>query len=164
MALLEVVSYPDPVLAEMGDPVEKFDEGLRRLCDDMFETMYAARGVGLAAQQVGLALQLFVMDCEGTKIVAANPEIIFEEGDQDGEEGCLSLGAIPAPLKRANRVRLRAQNVQGEWYEVEGTGLTARCIQHETDHCNGHLFIELLSPLKRDMLKRKFRKMIKREQ
>jgi peptide deformylase len=162
MALLEIVSYPDPVLAETGDPVEEFDDNLRRLCDDMFETMYAARGVGLAAQQVGLALQLFVMDCEGTKIVAANPEIIFEEGVQDGEEGCLSLGAIPAPLKRADRVRLRAQNVQGEWYEVEGIGLTARCLQHETDHCNGHLFMELLSPLKRDLLKRKFRKMIKR--
>ena len=161
MAILNIVSYPDPVLAEVGEPVTQFDGRLKKLTENMFETMYAAQGVGLAAQQVGLALQLFVMDCDGTKIVAANPQIIFEEGEQLGDEACLSLASIGSSLRRAARVRLRAQDVRGEWYEVEGTGLTARCLQHETDHLNGHLFMDHLSPLKRDILKRKFRKTVK---
>ena len=163
MAILPIVSYPDPVLAEVGKRVDRFDEELERLTQDMFETMYQAQGVGLAAQQVGLALQLFVMDCEGTKIVAANPEITMAEGEQQGDEACLSLGSIGAPLSRPDHVRLRAQDVKGEWYEIEGNGLTARCLVHETDHCNGRLFMDHLSPLKRDILKRKFRKNLKFE-
>jgi peptide deformylase len=161
MTILNIVSYPDPVLATVGEPVTEFDGKLKKLTENMFETMYAAQGVGLAAQQVGLALQLFVMDCEGTKIVAANPQITFEEGEQSGDEACLSLASIGSSLRRAARVRLRAQDVNGEWYEVDGTGLTARCLQHETDHLNGQLFMDHLSPLKRDILKRKFRKTVK---
>ena len=163
MALRKIVSYPASVLAEVGEPVEKFDAELAQLAEDMFETMYAARGVGLAAPQVGLSLRFFVMDCAGQKIVAANPEIVSAEGEQQGDEACLSLASIGAPLRRAERVRLRAQDLQGEWYETEGTGLTARCLLHETDHCDGHLFIDHLSPLRRDMVKRKFRKAVKWE-
>lgn len=163
MALLNIVSYPASVLATVGATVEHFDEALARLASDMFETMYAAHGVGLAAPQVGLSLQLFVMDCEGTKTVAANPVILSAEGEQDGDEACLSLASLGADLRRPALVRLRAQNLSGDFFEIEGRGLTARCLVHETDHCNGLLFIDHLSPLRRDMLKRKFRKVLKRE-
>jgi peptide deformylase len=159
MALMEITEFPGRVLKEAGEPVEKFDGELERLVADMFETMYAEEGVGLAAPQVGLSLRLFVMDCEGVKLVAANPEILSAEGEQEGEEGCLSVGKIHAPLKRAARVRLRAQDVKGEWFEREAEGLAARCFLHETDHCDGLLFIDRLSPLRRDMVKRRFQKM-----
>jgi peptide deformylase len=161
MALMEITEFPERVLKELGEPVERFDAELERLVADMFETMYAEEGVGLAAPQVGLSLRLFVMDCEGIKLVAANPEILSAEGGQEGEEGCLSVGKIHAPLKRAARVRLRAQDVKGEWFEREAEGLAARCFLHETDHCDGLLFIDRLSPLRRDMVKRRFQKMKK---
>jgi peptide deformylase len=163
MALLNIVSYPASVLAEVGDRVEAFDEKLKRLASDMFETMYAAHGVGLAAPQVGLSLQFFVMDCQGVKAVAANPSILSTEGLQEGDEACLSLASIGAPLSRPERVRLRAQDLSGEWFEMEGSGLVARCLLHETDHCNGLLFVDHLSPLRRDMVRRKARKVLKRE-
>jgi peptide deformylase len=161
MALMEITEFPERVLKEVGAPVEKFDGDLEKLVADMFETMYAEEGVGLAAPQVGLSLRLFVMDCEGVKLVAANPEIVSAEGAQEGEEGCLSVGKIHAPLKRAARVRLRAQDVEGEWFEREAEGLAARCFLHETDHCDGKLFIDHLSPLRRDMVKRRFQKLKK---
>ena len=155
---MEITEFPERVLKEVGDPVEKFDADLERLVADMFETMYAEEGVGLAAAQVGLSLRLFVMDCEGIKLVAANPEILSTEGEQEGEEGCLSVGKIHSPLKRPARVRLRAQDVRGEWFEREAEGLAARCFLHETDHCDGHLFLDHLSPLRRDMVKKRFQK------
>ena len=158
---MEITEFPERVLKEVGEPVEKFDAELERLVADMFETMYAAEGVGLAAPQVVLSLRLFVMDCVGIKLVAANPEILSAEGEQEGEEGCLSVGKVHAPLKRAARVRLRAQDVRGEWFEREAEGLAARCFLHETDHCNGLLFIDHLSPLRRDMVKRRFQKIKK---
>src|SRR5918911_3145029 len=114
MAVLEITEFPERVLKEVGAPVERFDAELERLVADMFETMYAAEGVGLAAPQVGLSLRLFVMDCDGIKLVAANPEIVAEEGEQTGDEGCLSVGKIGAPLKRPLRVTLRAQDAKGE--------------------------------------------------
>src|SRR5919108_3820203 len=150
MAVLEIVEYPAEVLKRAGAPVEKFDAELEKLVADMFETMYAAEGVGLAAPQVGLSLRLFVMDCEGLKLVAANPLILSADGEQEGEEGCLSVGKIHAPLRRAARARLRAQDVRGEVFEQEAEGLAARCFQHETDHCDGLLFLDRLSPLRRD--------------
>src|SRR5215210_9528816 len=159
MAVLEITELPERVLKELGTPVESFDAELERLVADMFETMYAAEGVGLAAPQVGLSLRLFVMDCEGLKLVAANPEILSAEGEQEGEEGCLSVGKIHAPLRRPLRVRLRAQDARGHWFEREAEGLAARCFLHETDHCDGKLFIDHLSPLRRDMVKRRFQKM-----
>lgn len=158
MALMEITEFPERVLKAVGEPVVKFDAELQKLVADMFETMYAEEGVGLAAPQVGLSLRLFVMDCEGIRLVAANPEILSAEGEQEGEEGCLSVGKIHAPLKRAARVRLRAQDVQGEWFERAAEGLAARCFLHETDHCDGLLFIDHLSPLRRDMVKRRFQK------
>ena len=161
MAVLEITEFPERVLKEAGEPVEAFDAELERLAADMFETMYAAEGVGLAAPQVGLALRLFVMDCAGVRLVAANPEIVSAEGEQGGEEGCLSVGKIHAPLNRAARVRLRAQDARGEWFEREAEGLAARCFLHETDHCDGLLFIDRLSPLRRDMVKKRFQKMKK---
>jgi peptide deformylase len=161
MAVLKITEYPERVLNEAGGPVEKFDGELRRLCDDMFETMYAAEGVGLAAPQVGLPLRLFVMDCDGLKLVAANPEIVSAEGEQAGDEGCLSVGKVHAALKRAARVTLRAQDLRGEWYERAAEGLAARCFLHETDHCDGTLFIHRLTPLKRNMVVKKFQKLKK---
>ncbi|HEX8178361.1 MAG TPA: peptide deformylase [Pyrinomonadaceae bacterium] len=159
MTVLKITEYPASVLAEEGAPVAEFDERLARLCEDMFETMYAAEGVGLAAPQVGLSLRLFVMDCAGIKLVAANPEIVAEEGEQAGDEGCLSVGKIGAPLKRPQRVTLRAQDLKGEWYERTAEGYAARCFRHETDHCDGTLFLDRLTPLKRDMVKKKFQKL-----
>ena len=161
MPIKPIVDYPAAVLLEPGEPVLTFNSELEQLTVDMFETMYEARGVGLAAQQIGVPLRLFVMDCEGIKLVAANPEIISAEGEQDGEEGCLSVGAIHADLKRAAKVKLRAQDVTGKVFEKEVTGLAARCFLHETDHNDGILFIRHLSPLRRDLLTRKFRKMKK---
>jgi peptide deformylase len=159
MAVLRITEYPAKVLAQAGEPVTKFDAELRKLCEDMFETMYTEEGAGLAAAQVGLGLRLFVMDYVGVKLVAANPEILSAEGEQPGEEGCLSVGKVHAPLRRAGRVLLRAQDVEGVWYEREAEGPAARCLQHETDHCDGKLFITRLSPLKREMVLKKFLKM-----
>jgi len=163
MAIRKIVEYPDPVLLSPGDPVEKFDDDFKALVRDMFETMYDDGGVGLAAPQIGLPLRLFVMDCDGIKLVAANPEIIETEGEQGGEEGCLSVGKVHAELKRANRAVLRAQDERGETFEREVTGLAARCFLHETDHCDGILFIRHLSPLRRDLVTRKFRKLKKND-
>ena len=161
MPVKAIVDYPATVLLTPGDPVENFDGELESLVRDMFETMYDARGVGLAAQQIGLSLRLFVMDCDGIRLVAANPEIIFTEGEQSGEEGCLSVGKVHGELKRPERVILRAQDIKGKTFEREASGLAARCFLHETDHCDGILFIRHLSPLRRDLVTGKFRKMLK---
>lgn len=161
MAILPITEYPAKVLDVVGAPVEKFDSELKRLADDMYETMYAAEGVGLAAPQIGLSLRLFVMSCAGIKLVAANPEIIEADGEQDGEEGCLSVGKVASQLKRAMRVRLRAQDLSGKEFEQEATGLAARCLQHETDHCDGILFIRRLTPLKRNIVTKRFLKDLK---
>ncbi len=138
-----------------------FDAELESLVQDMFDTMYDAAGVGLAAQQIGVPLRLFVMDCDGIKLVAANPEIISVEGEQNGEEGCLSVGKVHADLKRPATAVLRAQDTQGKTFEREASGLAARCFLHETDHCDGILFIRHLSPLRRDLVTKKFRKLKK---
>jgi peptide deformylase len=161
MALIKVIEYPAEVLSQPGAPVEEFGEELIKLTSDMFETMYTSRGVGLAAPQVNLSLRLFVMDCEGVKLVAANPEIILAEGVQSGHEGCLSIGKVHAPLVRSERVVLRAQDINGQIFEREGTGFIARCFLHETDHCDGILFIDRLSPLNRSIVKNRFKKLKK---
>lgn len=163
MAIRKITEYPERILAEIGKPVAEFDEELEKLCADMFETMYDAEGVGLAAQQIGLPLQLFVMDCEGIKLVAANPEIIALEGEQSGQEGCLSVGKVPAVVVRAEKATLRAQDLKGEWFEREAAGYAARCFQHETDHCNGKLFIDHLPKMRRDMVVKKFQKEKRRQ-
>lgn len=161
MAIKPIVDYPTAVLLEPGDPVVSFDGNLESLVQDMFDTMYDAGGVGLAAQQIGVPLRLFVMDCDGIKLVAANPEILSIKGEQSGEEGCLSVGKVRAELKRPETAVLRAQDVKGKTFEREVSGLAARCFLHETDHCDGILFIRHLSPLRRDLITRKFRKLKK---
>jgi peptide deformylase len=158
MTVRAIVEYPAEVLLTPGDAIVNFDDELKSLVRDMFETMYYDGGVGLAAQQIGLSLRLFVMDCDGINLVAANPEIISVEGEQGGEEGCLSVGKFHAELKRPERAVLRAQDVDGKTFEREASGLAARCFLHETDHCDGILFIRRLSPLRRDLVLRKFRK------
>ncbi len=158
MAIRRITEYPEAVLGEVGKPVEKFDAELAALCDDMFETMYDAEGVGLAAPQIGLNLRLFVMDCDGIKLVAANPQVISTEGEQSGQEGCLSVGKVPAVVVRGEKARLRAQDLNGEWFEHDAEGYAARCFQHETDHCDGTLFIDRLPKLRRDMVVKRFKK------
>ena len=158
MSIRKITEYPEKVLAQVGKAVIEFDEELEKLCADMFETMDDAEGVGLAAPQIGLNLRLFVMDCEGIKLVAANPEIVSVEGEQSGQEGCLSVGKVPAVVVRANKVKLKAQDIKGKWFEREAEGLAARCFLHETDHCDGKLFIDHLPKLRREMVVKRFRK------
>lgn len=158
MSILDIVEYPASVLTKPGDSITAFDPSLLELAEKMFTTMYAAQGVGLAACQVGLALRLFVMDCDGVKLVAANPEIVHQSGLQDGDEGCLSLQGAYYPLQRPREVTLRAQDLHGNSFELNGRDLVARCFLHETDHCDGKLFISRLSPLKRDIVTRKLRR------
>ncbi len=162
----EIRKYGDPVLAQTAEPVTEFDDKLKKLVNDMFETMYAAPGVGLAAPQVGISKRLFVMDCstkEGVqeRVALINPEIVMTEGRQIGDEGCLSFPGIYFQVERAQRVVARARNVKGEWFEIDTMDLPARCILHENDHLNGIVFINHLSALKRDLVKRKIRKRIK---
>lgn len=158
MALRKITEYPEKVLAEVGKPVTAFDDELAALCADMFETMYDAEGVGLAAPQIGLNLRLFVMDCDGIKLIAANPEIIHTEGEQSGQEGCLSVGKVPAVVVRPMKATLKAQDENGEWFERDAEGYAARAFMHETDHCDGKLFIDHLPKLRRDMVVKRFRK------
>jgi peptide deformylase len=162
----EVVKYPDPVLAKAGAPVTVFDAKLKTLVDEMFESMYAAQGIGLAAPQISLSQRLTVIDCSfkknpEEKIVLINPEITDREGKQVEEEGCLSLPDIREKVQRAAWVKVKAQDVNGEWFEVEGEELLARAMQHEIDHLDGILFIDRLSRLKRDLVLRKIKKMQK---
>ncbi len=161
MGILKIIEHPAAVLGRVGAPVEQFDDELRQLTEDMFETMYHAEGVGLAAQQVGFSLRLFVMDCDGIKLVAANPQIINAEGEQTEDEGCLSIGKVHSPLTRALAVTLRAQDIHGQTFERSAEGLAARCFMHETDHCDGTLFINRLTPLKRDLVLKRFQKLKK---
>jgi peptide deformylase len=158
MAVRKITEYPADVLATRGEPVTKFDRELSELCRDMFDTMYEAEGVGLAAPQIGLGLRLFVMDCDGVKLIAANPEIIAVERRQSGQEGCLSVGKVPAVVVRAEKATLRAQDERGEWFEREAEGYAARAFLHETDHCDGKLFIDHLPKLRRDMVVKRFKK------
>ena len=161
-----ITKYGSPVLESPAKPVEKFDEELAKLCEDMFESMYVAQGVGLAAPQVGLSKKLAVIDVSvgknpEAKLVLANPEIIHVEGDQREEEGCLSLPGFRGSVLRPSYVTIRAQNVKGETYEMRGEGLLARAFCHEIDHLNGILFLQHLSMLKRDLIKRRIRKLRK---
>ncbi|WP_238398555.1 peptide deformylase [Edaphobacter sp. 12200R-103] len=162
----EIVKYPDPVLAKRGEDVTEFGEDLKTLVEEMFESMYAAHGIGLAAPQIGLSKRLTVIDVSfkkvpADKLVLINPEIVEREGKQFEEEGCLSLPEIREKVNRAAKVRVRAQNVEGEWFEVEGEELLARALQHEIDHLDGVLFIDRLSRLKRDLVHRRIKKMQK---
>lgn len=161
--IYEIVKYPDPVLSTPAQPVTAFDEDLKTLVEEMLESMYAAHGIGLAAPQIGLSKRLTVIDVNFKKdpadqIVLVNPEIIEREGKQLEEEGCLSLPEIREKVNRAAKVKVRAQNLKGEWFEIEGEELLARAFQHEIDHLDGVLFVDHLSPLKRNMILRRLAK------
>lgn len=161
-----IVKYPDPVLSRKADKVTVFDEALAQFVAEMWESMYAAQGIGLAAPQIGVSKQITVIDVSfkerpEDKLVLINPEITTRAGKQFEEEGCLSLPDIREKVKRAATVTVRAQNEKGEFFEVEGEELLARALQHEIDHLHGVLFIDHLSMLKRDLVLRRIRKMQK---
>jgi len=161
-----IVLYGNPVLETPAEPVTKFNEELKKLVEDMFESMYAAHGVGLAAPQIGISKRLSVIDVTfkedpAAKLVMVNPEIIHREAKQTGQEGCLSLPEFRENVTRSNIVTVRAQDVDGNWFEKTGDELLARALQHEIDHLNGRLFISHVSGLKRDLIKRKIKKLVR---
>ena len=161
MSTLEILEFPDPRLRTQAQPVETFDQDLSALIDDMFETMYAAQGIGLAATQVDVHQQLLVLDVSETRDqphVYINPQLLETEGSETCEEGCLSVPGIFAEISRAERVTVRAQDAQGEFLEQSLDGMHAICLQHEMDHLNGKLFVDYLSPLKRRMVRKKLEK------
>jgi peptide deformylase len=162
----EVVKYPDPVLSVQGEKVTEFTPELAKLVDEMFESMYAAQGIGLAAPQIGISKQITVIDVSfkerpEEKLTLINPEILEREGTTFEEEGCLSLPDIREKVHRSGWVKVRAQNIKGEFFEVEGEELLSRALQHEIDHLHGVLFIDHLSRLKRDLIKRRIKKLQK---
>jgi peptide deformylase len=161
-----IVLYGDPVLEKPAETVTVFDEELRTLLDDMFESMYSAHGVGLAAPQIGIPKRIAVVDCSfkerpEERIVLINPVIVKQEGKQTSGEGCLSLPVFRENVTRANRVTVRAHDGYGKEFETTGEGLTARAFLHETDHLHGKLFISHVSALKRDIIRRKIKKLAK---
>ena len=163
----KILKYGDPILEKVAEPVTSFGSPeLHKLVADMWDTMYAAKGVGLAAPQVGVRQRVLIIDTsvgedESKKIVLINPDILSKEGKQVGEEGCLSIPGFREPVTRANQVEVRAQNEAGETITLSGDELLARAFQHEVDHLNGVLFINPLSNLKRDMIRRKIKKLQK---
>ena len=166
MAVFPIVKLGDPVLETPASAVTAFDDELRQLIADMFESMYAAQGVGLAAPQIGIQKRLAVIDVTfkddpKAKLVLVNPEIIHSEGKQRGNEGCLSVPDVREPVTRPMRVTVRAQDAEGKFFEHTGEELLARALMHETDHLNGKLFLQHVSALKRDLIKRRVKKLIK---
>ena len=166
MAVLEIRTYPDPVLRKKTAQVNTIDDKILNLINDMVETMHAAPGVGLAANQVGVPLQVAVIDLSTQKerghplIVLINPEILAAEGSVIEEEGCLSIPEYAEKVKRAASVKVRAQDRRGKTFEIEADGLLAKALQHEIDHLNGMLFVDKLSQLKKDLFKRKYKKTV----
>ena len=161
MALLDILEFPDPRLTTVASEVEIFDETLKKLVEDMTETMYFANGIGLAATQVNVHKRLLVLDVsenQDTPRVYINPEILSRSGEQIHEEGCLSVPGIYANVKRADNINIRAQGVDGEFFEEEANELHAVCLQHEMDHLIGRLFVDYLSPLKKNMVRKKLAK------
>jgi peptide deformylase len=161
MSLLTILEYPDPRLRNKAQPVAVFDAALQSLIDDLFETMYAAPGIGLAATQVNVHEQLLVLDVSEEKnapLVLVNPKILAREGSQTYQEGCLSVPNIYADVERADRISVEAQDRHGQPRQLQADGLLAVCIQHEMDHLIGKLFVDYLSPLKRELVRRKLEK------
>lgn len=166
MALLEIKKYPEKILKEKTTDVEDLDAQTQHLIDDMIETMHFARGLGLAANQVGVSKRLCVIDLslkedKGPFIVLVNPIIVEKEGMIDAEEGCLSIPGYLTSIKRAEKVLVKGINREGKDIEIEGTGLLARVLQHEVDHLDGLLLIDRMSPIKREFFKRKHKKFLK---
>ena len=164
MALRKVLYLPDARLRQMSVPVSDFDDALQTLIEDMFETMYHTRGVGLAAAQIGVNVRLSVIDVSGDKsqqLVIINPEITKSAGEVDFQEGCLSVPGVYDTVKRAETITVKALDRHGKSFEMAASGLLSECIQHEIDHMNGKLFIDMLSPLKRTMARRKLDKYLR---
>ncbi|MES1941181.1 peptide deformylase [Salinisphaera sp. T5B8] len=161
MAILEILHFPDPRLRERTEPITVFDDALSRFIDDMFDTMYDAPGVGLASTQVGDTRRVAVMDCSedrNERIVMCNPEILWAEDLETVDEGCLSVPDHYDKVKRHARIRFAAQDRHGERYEMDAEGLLAQCVQHELAHLDGGLYIDQLSRLKRERIRRKLAK------
>jgi peptide deformylase len=161
MAVLNILHFPDPRLRTRAKPVTEFGRALASLASDMLETMYAAPGIGLAATQVDQHIRMLVMDISEDKSrpqVLVNPEILVSEGEEEMDEGCLSVPGYYETVRRAEKIRVRAQDVKGEFFEIEADGLEAVCIQHEMDHLEGKLFVDYLSSLKRDRIRKKLEK------
>lgn len=161
-----IVKFGDPVLEKPAEKVTVFDEELKKLVEDMFESMYAARGVGLAAPQIGISRRIAVVDVTfkedpNAKVVLINPEIIQKQGRHSQSEGCLSIPDFRENVSRAQAVTIRAQDLSGKLFEKTGDDLLARAFQHETDHLNGKLYLSHISAIKRDLIKRKIRKLVK---
>ncbi|GAB4300750.1 MAG: peptide deformylase [Thiohalomonadaceae bacterium] len=162
MAILNILHFPDPRLRTRAAPVSQVDDGVRRLVDDMFDTMYDAPGIGLAATQVNVHQRVIVIDVSEEKNeprVFINPEIISREGVEQMDEGCLSVPGVYETVERAEKVRVRALNRDGQPFELEADGLLAVCIQHEMDHLEGKLFVDYLSSLKRERIRKKLEKL-----
>lgn len=161
MPLLPILHFPDPKLRTRAAPVNTVDDTIRTLVDDMFETMYEAPGIGLAATQVDVHKRVIVIDVSEEKnqpLVFINPELIEKHGNEEMDEGCLSVPGIYEAVQRADRVKVRALDRNGEFFELEADGLLAVCIQHEMDHLEGKLFVDYLSSLKRDRIQKKLEK------
>jgi peptide deformylase len=161
MALLPIIEFPDPRLRTVAKPIAQVDGAIGQLIEDMFETMYEAPGIGLAATQVNVHLQLLVLDVSEDKsqpMVFINPEILATEGSKTYQEGCLSVPGIFADVKRADKITVRALDRGGKSFELDADGLLAVCIQHEMDHLAGKVFVDYLSPLKRELVKKKLAK------
>lgn len=161
MAILDILEFPDPRLRRIAKPVDGVGESEKALAESMIETMYDARGIGLASIQVNDDRRVFVMDISdghNEPMVFFNPEILERSGEQVCEEGCLSIPGVTADVQRADSVRVRALNLAGESFELEIDGLAAVCIQHEIDHLDGKVFFDRLSPLKRRMLQKRYQK------
>ncbi len=161
MAILDILHYPDARLRNKAKPVQQVDDALRTLVDDMFETMYQAPGIGLAATQVNVGKRLLVIDISEEKdspLCFINPQILEKDGEEQMEEGCLSVPGIFEKVTRADRIRVRALDRDGEPFEIDADGLLAVCIQHEIDHLDGKLFVDYLSSLKRQRIRKKLEK------
>ncbi len=161
MALLQIVEYPDPRLKNLAQPVSRIDREIQKLADDMAETMYDAPGIGLAAPQVAAAQRVIVVDISENRnelLTLVNPEIIASSGEEEMKEGCLSVPGVLETVRRAERVKVRAQDLLGKTLELEADGLLAVCLQHEIDHLNGVLFVDHLSRLKQGLIRRKSEK------
>ncbi len=161
-----IVKYGDPVLEKPAETITEFNDELKKLTDDMFESMYAAHGVGLAAPQIGVSKRIAVIDVTfkedpNAKLVLVNPEIVKKEGKQSGNEGCLSLPDFRETVSRPKKVTVRAQDLEGKWFETTGEDLLARAFMHETEHLHGKLYISHISGLKRDLMKRKIKKLMR---
>jgi len=161
MSLLTVLEFPDPRLRKQAKPVAQIDENIRQLVDDMFETMYVAPGIGLAATQVNVAKRVLVVDVSENSdqpMCLINPEIVEQRGEEEMEEGCLSVPGVYERVSRAEYIKVRALDRNGKPFELETNGLLAVCVQHEIDHLNGKLFVDYLSGIKRQRIRKKLEK------